>query len=231
MLFHNGNVMKYHCAPLAASLLALAAAPAVAQDRELSEVIVTAAPYAVSIDTLTTSVNVLGREELDAAPAAGLGDLLNGLPGLRSSAFGPGASRPIVRGLSGPRVQVLQNGVGMVDASSVARSRVAPTPARDAIEVLPGLAPAYGGRASAGGQHDRLAVPKPRPWFGGRPPSGSVDEGLSMTARQGGSGPLVFAADVVHRAATTTHPRPGVSRRLADEAGDRRPAHDVFNAA
>jgi iron complex outermembrane receptor protein len=64
------------------------------------EVIITAAPYAVSIDSATTSVEVVSRAALDLATPAGLGDLLNGMVGVRSTAFGPGASRPIIRGLS-----------------------------------------------------------------------------------------------------------------------------------
>ena len=101
---------------LSASLLALAL-PAAAQETEVDEVVVTAAPYAVSLDSVTTSIDVVSAEDLATAPPAGLGDVLAGMPGLRSSSFGPGASRPVVRGLAGPRVQVLTNGIGMIDAS------------------------------------------------------------------------------------------------------------------
>lgn len=78
---------------------------------DVSEVIVTAAPFAVSIDSMTTSVNIVTRAQLQTVPAVGLGDVLNGMAGLRSTFYGPGASRPIIRGLSGPRVLILQNGV------------------------------------------------------------------------------------------------------------------------
>ncbi len=123
----------------AASLLALAAAmsahaaetaapaaPALDDEAEVSRVVVTAAPYAVSLDSITSSVNVISRDQLDVAPPVGLGDALNGLPGLRSTAFGPGASRPVIRGLSGPRVMVLQNGVGQEDGVRRIRPRRAP---------------------------------------------------------------------------------------------------------
>ncbi len=40
---------------------------------------------------MTSSVNVVTRDQLDTLPAAGIGDLLNGLPGLRSTFYGPGA--------------------------------------------------------------------------------------------------------------------------------------------
>ena len=74
-------------------VLALAASPAFAAEgdaaepghKDLSEVVITAAPYVVSLDSTTTSVNVVKRDALDLAPAAGLGDVLAHLPGVRSS--------------------------------------------------------------------------------------------------------------------------------------------------
>ena len=105
-----------------AGVVALMSAPAFGSEApatDVSEVIVTAAPFAVSIDSMTTSVNIVTRAQLQTVPAVGLGDVLNGMAGLRSTFYGPGASRPIIRGLSGPRVLILQNGVGLVDASSL----------------------------------------------------------------------------------------------------------------
>jgi iron complex outermembrane receptor protein len=92
----------------AASLLASLAAAASAQAAEdpaaprpkpapdgpeVDKVVITAAPYAVSLDTVTSSVNVVTRDQLDVAAAGRLGDMLNGQPGLRSTFYGPGASR------------------------------------------------------------------------------------------------------------------------------------------
>jgi len=142
----------------AAGALALLAPPAYAADdagggKDLDEVVVTAAPYVVSIDSTTTSVNVVKREALDLAPSAGLGDVLANLPGVRSSFFGPGASRPVIRGLSGPRVQVLTNGIGMIDASGLSPDHQVASDPQEAerIEVLRGpSALAYGGSAIGG---------------------------------------------------------------------------------
>jgi len=142
----------------AAGVLALLAPPAYAADdagggKDLEEVVVTAAPYVVSLDSTTTSVNVVKREALDLAPSAGLGDVLANLPGVRSSFFGPGASRPVIRGLSGPRVQVLTNGVGMIDASGLSPDHQVASDPQEAerIEVLRGpSALAYGGSAIGG---------------------------------------------------------------------------------
>jgi len=140
-----------------AALALIATAAHAAEDaaaaKDLSEVVVTGAPYVVSLDSTTTSVNVVKREDLDLAPSAGLGDVLANLPGVRSSFFGPGASRPVIRGLSGPRVQVLTNGVGMIDASSLSPDHQVASDPQEAerIEVLRGpSALAYGGSAIGG---------------------------------------------------------------------------------
>jgi iron complex outermembrane receptor protein len=138
----------------AAGALALAtAAHADDEPKNLSEVVVTAAPYVVSIQSTTTSVDVVKREELDLAPAAGLGDVLASVAGVRSSFFGPGASRPVIRGLSGPRVLVLTNGIGEIDASGLSPDHQVATDPQEAerIEVLRGpSALAYGGSAIGG---------------------------------------------------------------------------------
>ncbi|MBI1199334.1 MAG: TonB-dependent receptor [Phenylobacterium sp.] len=141
----------------AAGVLALVSTAARADDagptKDLHEVVVTGAPYVVSIQSTTTSVNVVKREDLDLAPTAGLGDVLASLPGVRSSFFGPGASRPVIRGLSGPRVLVLNNGVGLIDASGLSPDHQVATDPQEAerIEVLRGpSALAYGGSAIGG---------------------------------------------------------------------------------
>jgi len=74
--------MTYRFAFAAVSLLALSAATSARaadaasassatndqQHTEVSQVVVTAAPYAVSLDTVTSSVNVISRQQLDLAP-------------------------------------------------------------------------------------------------------------------------------------------------------------------
>src|SRR5688572_6853678 len=137
---------------VAAAVLALAS-PAYAQTKDVSEVVVTAAPYVITLDSATTSVDILKRDDIDEAPAGGIGDVLAGVAGVRSSSFGPGASRPVIRGLSGPRVLVLSNGLGQVDASALSPDHAVATDPQEAerIEVLRGpSALAYGGSAIGG---------------------------------------------------------------------------------
>ncbi len=184
-------------------------APAPAADEsEVSKVIVTAAPYGVSADALTASVAVVDRTQLDLAPPKGLGDALAGLPGVRSTAFGAGASRPVVRGLAGPRVQVLTNGVGQIDASALSPDHQVATDPGEAerIEVLRGPAAlAYGGSAIGGVVNiidDRIASRQPTDGLSGRL-LGSAGTGDNSYALSGAVhatvGPFVLSLDAMKR--------------------------------
>ncbi len=83
----------------------------------LDHVVVTASPLARSQAELTSATHVLVGRELDLQQQPTLGETLSAQPGMSSSYFGPGASRPIIRGLGGDRIRVLQNGTGTQDAS------------------------------------------------------------------------------------------------------------------
>lgn len=48
-----------------------------------------------------------------------IGETLNRAPGISSTYFGPGASRPVIRGLGEDRIRVLQNGITSADVSNV----------------------------------------------------------------------------------------------------------------
>ena len=158
-----------------------------AAGRQLSEVVVTAAPFAVSAESLTSHVDIVTRAQLDVAPATGLGDLLNGLPGVRSSAYTPGASRPIIRGASGPRVLVLQNGIGQIDVSDVSPDHAVASDPSEAsrIEILRGPSTILYGGSGIGGVvnviDDRIASAKVDGLHGRFNASGStVDTGYNI---------------------------------------------------
>ncbi len=120
---------------------------------ELSEVKVTASPLQGDAESLARPVEVLAGERLDEAKSGTLGDTVAKLPGVQSTYFGPGVGRPIIRGQEGPRVQVLSNGVGNMDASTVSADHatsIEPFLA-DQIEVLKGPATLLFGSGAIGG--------------------------------------------------------------------------------
>jgi len=195
---------------------------------ELDEVIVTGAPYGISARATTIATTVIDEETLAAAPAASLGDLVAGLPGMRSTDFAPGASRPVIRGLSGPRVQVLTNGIGLIDASSVSPDhQVATDPAEaNRIEIVRGPATlAYGGTAIGGVVNvldNRIPTEMPDGIDGMvSTQASSVDSGWSTSARATFAlGPVAISVDGVKKEADDYDiPSPALSQRLADAEG------------
>lgn len=86
---------------------------------ELAPVPVTANPLGVSSDELVVPVSVLSGRDLSLARESTLGETLKSIPGVSATYFGPNSSRPIIRGLDGERVRIMQNGVGILDASSL----------------------------------------------------------------------------------------------------------------
>ena len=121
--------------------------------RELSNVAVTGNPLGVSSDAMVLPVSILSGRELSLNREATLGETLNTMPGVAASSFGPNASRPVIRGLDAERVRIMQNGVGILDASSLSFDHaVAVDPlVIEQIDVVRGPAALlYGGSAVGG---------------------------------------------------------------------------------
>lgn len=113
---------KYALAVMAAAVHAAAAQAQVGNNAApvtLQEVVVTGNPLGSELFELAAPVSVLGGQELFLQRKSTLGETLNTLPGVSSTSFGPNASRPVIRGLDGDRIRILQNGAGTLDASSL----------------------------------------------------------------------------------------------------------------
>ncbi len=95
------------------------AAESSATSIDLPVVAVTGNPLGVGSDELVVPVSVLSGRELSLRREGTLGETLNGIPGVTATQFGPNSSRPVIRGLDGERVRIMQNGVGILDASSL----------------------------------------------------------------------------------------------------------------
>ena len=138
-------------APLALGVL-LPTSMAVA-DETLQEVIITATPLRTTTLETAQPVLLLSADLLRRSLATNLGDTLANQPGLSSTSFGPIASRPVIRGQGGLRVQVYQDGAETLDVAALSDDHaVSIDPAfADRIEVLHGPAALMYGSASAAG--------------------------------------------------------------------------------
>ena len=145
------------CAALAAwAFSGLAAAQGVAPaaaETALAEVKVSASGLGQSGSEMTTPVSVLEGRELMLRREATLGETLSGEPGIHSSHFGAGASRPIIRGMDGPRVKILSDGVELHDASTISPDHAVATEPLLAtqVEVLRGPSALIHGGGAMGG--------------------------------------------------------------------------------
>lgn len=119
----------------------------------LAPITVSADPLGLDLNSTALPTTILDGQELVERRQGTLGDTLDGLPGVHADTFGGGASRPVIRGQTAPRVSVLSDGSQLMDASAISpdhATTVEPLLA-DRIEVLRGPATLrYGGGAIGG---------------------------------------------------------------------------------
>lgn len=136
-------------------LSASAVSSAQAEDKTttLNPIVVTANPLGRSANQLSQPVTVLSGDNLVRKLQPTIGETLSQEPGIRSTYFGPNASRPVIRGLEGDQIQVLQNGIGNLDASQTSVDHnVAIDPLSvERIEVIRGPAALLYGSKAVGG--------------------------------------------------------------------------------
>jgi iron complex outermembrane receptor protein len=117
-----------------------------------SEIVVTGRSLAIR-EVSSLPVGVLAGAELAHRRQGGIGETLAGLPGIHLDSFGGGASRPVIRGQTVPRIEILTDGAAIFDASSISPDHAITTDPLllDAIEVQRGPAAVrYGGNAVNG---------------------------------------------------------------------------------
>ena len=175
------------------------------KDTDIAPVFVTANPLGSS--TLVSPSSALDSNALTLRRADSLGETLNGLPGVSTTTYGPMVGRPIIRGMDGDRIRLLQNGVAAYDASSLSYDHAVPqdTLSVERVEIVRGPAALlYGGNA-IGGVVNTIDNRIPRDPLQGV--SGQVDAsyrgandaraGAAMV--EGGNGQFAFHVDAFDR--------------------------------
>ena len=186
---------------------------------ELESVTVTARPIPGTTDELAAPVQVLNGSRLDARRAVSIGEMLSGLPGVSASAFGPNASRPIIRGLDGDRLKVLSNGVPVLDASAASPDHAVAAESLliDRVEVLRGPAALRFGGGAIGGVVNLMdgRIPEaPLESFSAQADirhGGAAHESAGTFRLDGGDGRIAWHADALARRSSDLN-IPGFSR-------------------
>jgi iron complex outermembrane receptor protein len=123
-------------------------------DKSLAPVVVTADPFGSQEQaTILSPARVLSGDNLRDKIGGSLGETLMQEPGIHSSGFSTGSSRPIIRGLEGPRVKILQNGMSNGDLSAISNDHAVGASSLSAqqIEILRGPATLLYGSGAIGG--------------------------------------------------------------------------------
>ncbi len=135
----------------AASVLLVLAVPAWAE-QSVQEVIVEGEAKQ-ELDELGASTVSLSGEELVTRMGATLGDTLANESGVHNASYGPGVGLPVLRGLSGVRVRLSEDGIGAWDASAISPDHATAIEAAIAerIDVVKGPATVLHGNNAVGG--------------------------------------------------------------------------------
>jgi iron complex outermembrane receptor protein len=175
---------------------------------------------------LAAPVTVLGDSQLALRLQPTLGETVALLPGVNSTYFGPGSSRPVIRGLGGDRIRVLNSGVGTGDASNTSPDHAVSTDPQsaDQIEVVRGPATLLYGSSAIGGVVNVIDSRIPYE-TATKPLSGAVSGQLGSAADdrsgalglKGGGGLFAWHADVFKRRTDDLQiPGEAESQRLRD---------------
>jgi iron complex outermembrane receptor protein len=117
----------------------------------VESVVVTATPLAGA--NLATIPAVVDADQILHQGGSSLADALSNIPGVSSTGFAAGASRPIIRGMDANRVRILEDGTSSSDASDIGPDHgvpIDPISARS-IEVVRGAATLRYGSQAIGG--------------------------------------------------------------------------------
>jgi iron complex outermembrane recepter protein len=164
----------------------------------------------ISPDESFAATTVVTPQQLLSQPSSTLGDALALRPGISATTFAPGASRPVIRGLTGFRVGIQENGLSSGGVSALSDDHAVPIDplAAGQVEVVRGPATLRYGSQAIGGMvnavNNRLptAIPVNGILVETRGGYGTVDDGRNGAAIvEAGAGNFVVHADSFARSA------------------------------
>ncbi len=114
---------------------------------------ITATGSQEATQSILTPTKILQGDELLNKLGTTLGATLANELGVSATGYGAGSSRPVIRGLEGSRVQILQNGLSVGDVSNISQDHAVGNNLQNAhqVEILRGAAALLYGSGSSGG--------------------------------------------------------------------------------
>jgi len=132
--------------------LAKDSAPAKKTDQQ-NEIVVTASPFAHGLDDTPAIVTKVDADKILKSGGASIANALGNTPGIATTGFSSGSSRPIIRGMDLTRIRILEDGASSSDVSDIGPDHgvpIDPLSARS-IEVVRGAATLRYGSQAIGG--------------------------------------------------------------------------------
>ena len=129
----------------------LISSAAFAQSQPSLEITATGSQEATQ--SILTPTKILQGDELLNKLGSTLGATLANELGVSATGYGAGSSRPVIRGLEGSRVQILQNGLSVGDVSNISQDHAVGNNMQNThqVEILRGAAALLYGSGSSGG--------------------------------------------------------------------------------
>ena len=120
----------------------------------IEEVLVIGHP--LSAEGIAQASDVIAGEELERKVADSIGATVGNEPGVHNSSFGVAAGRPVIHGLDGPRVRVLEDRIDTLDVSVTSGDHAVTVDPFivDRVEILKGSATLLYGSGAIGGVVD-----------------------------------------------------------------------------
>lgn len=130
----------------------------------LSEVVYTASPTASGFRYQPDAVFM--GEQIQRRSEPSFGEMLNGQPGVTMRSFGSAPARPVIRGMDGDRILVLENGERMGDISETSADHsISLDPlVASRVEVIRGPASLLYGSSALGGVINLMTTDIPDQW-------------------------------------------------------------------
>lgn len=133
--------------------------PVEAETSELeATTVVATTPFSATADRPYCATETVDEVTLKRIAQGTLGDTLGWQPGVNTSSYGQGASRPVIRGFDGFRVRILRDSVGTLDVSSSSPDHgipIEPLLLRE-VKILRGPAALRFGNSALGGAVNSL---------------------------------------------------------------------------
>ena len=91
---------------------------------EVEEIIVTSSYIDQTLSEIENPLHVVNGEDISSSASQSLGESIDDLLGVSSTDFGSGVGQPVIRGMAGNRVKILNNGMVVRDVSGLGADHI-----------------------------------------------------------------------------------------------------------